>query len=91
MKYLVHLFPVVKLPGWVIEAGNHQRAIEQAQRIWDTAKDKQRQIEDFGQYADEISCFLVDEIGDEEHENSRYYDELGHPIGQGRVTIGRGL
>jgi len=88
MKYDVHLFPVVRIEMGHIEAGSPAEAIKVAKERWNPDSMTAR-----GglppKYADEISHFLVDEVGDEEHQNSQFYEADGKtPLTAKRLVIG---
>ena len=75
-QYRVHMYTVVRVPI-VVMAENQLDAIKKTDKI-----DLHRIIDgyvgyevcDQVEFADEVNGFLVDEVGDEEYENSRYYN-----------------
>ena len=75
MKYSVHLFPIVRVKISDIEASSQAEAIKAAKELWITAKGGPKP-----KYAHEISHFLVDEVGDDEHLNSKFYDADGKTL-----------
>ena len=72
MKYNVRLYPVFRVLVENVEAGSHIEAIETALK------------EDWHGYpldfSEEFTCFLVDEVGDAEHEKSRWYMSDGETL-----------
>ena len=88
MKYSVHLFPIVRVKISDIEASSQAEAIKAAKELWNpdsiTAKGGPKP-----KYAHEMSHFLVDEVGDEEHQNSQFYEADGKtPLTAKRLVIG---
>ena len=78
MKYTVHIYAIVRVEVPEIEAETQQQALTRAQKqvdLYDLFRrcDVPNGVECI-EYADEISHFLVDEEGDEEHEKSKWYD-----------------
>jgi hypothetical protein len=71
MKYRVHVYGTFHAP-FDVEADSHEAAMKAAESLAVPQFDNGtvRGLE----YADEISGFLVDENGDEEHERSRTYN-----------------
>jgi hypothetical protein len=68
-KYDVHMYAVVRIKLESIEAESQLAAIAKAE-------EKRCDIDHLlrsGEFAKEIQCYLVDETGDEEYNNSRYY------------------
>lgn len=72
-KYIVHCYLVVRVPV-EIEADSHVQAIEFADASIDHSSFRQAEAD----YAEEIMGFMVDEVGDDEHINSRSYDAHGN-------------
>lgn len=77
-KFRVHLYPVVRVVVDDVEAENQVEAIKKAEAILDLHS--LLSIPDVGEYADDIDCFLVDEIGDDGFLNSRWYDKHGESL-----------
>ena len=75
-KYRVHIYAVVRIPVDV-EAESQIKAIKKAEA---NTHLHTKLTNDEVKYAEEISGFLVDEIGDEEHINSRHYDANMNPL-----------
>ena len=83
MKYDVHLYPIVRVKVPNIEANSHQEAIDAAcERVND---DLYRMFDSAGslgdptiisetEYSEEDAYYLVDEDGDDDRENSRWYN-----------------
>ena len=73
VKYKVHIYAVVRVPVEV-EADSQLEAIKKADQI------DLHEIIDHNirytevEFAEEITGFLVDEIGDEKYEKTKYYD-----------------
>jgi len=80
MKYKVHLFPVVHLPAVEIEAKNQKQALEKADKLFRGDENRETLIKTSGEYADEVVSYLVDEVGDKEYKNSRWYTEDFQPL-----------
>lgn len=89
-NYRVHMWTKVRVTIDIPEAIDQQEAMRQAKRLdldrllkkdrWPTTRDGRSVYADTD-YADEgIEEFLVDEIGDVEHEKSRYYDHDGNEL-----------
>ena len=76
MKYSVKVY-LTCYQTIEVEAQDHASAIETARQLfWDQPEPaKTRDLE----FADDITGFLVDEDGDEEHENTQFYDQYGKP------------
>ena len=72
MKYDVHLFPIVRVKVHGVEAGSQEEAIKKAEEStdFDNLFNKAPDIE----YAEEVAYYLVDEVGDEEYERTRWHD-----------------
>ena len=76
MEYRVHIYAVVRIPT-IVQAKSQLEAIMIAEQI-----DIHRitdgfvgyEVCDHIEWAEEITGFLVDEVGDEEYEKSKYYD-----------------
>ncbi len=81
MKYDVHLYAVVRVKVCGVEAASQLEAIEEAEN----ETDLMRRFEGRDQeYSEEISHYLVDEAGDEEHLKTRWY----HQDTQGNLVEG---
>jgi hypothetical protein len=77
--YDVHLFPVIRLKVSGIAAASHREAIEKACAA--TVPDLYQRYETKdGDFAEEISHFLVDVVGDEQFECSRFYYSQTDPL-----------
>ena len=76
-RFDVHLFPVVRLQVSGVEAGSPQAAIEKALEQTDLHS---RFAGDDGEYAEELSHFLVDAAGDEQYEQSRWFYSKQTPL-----------
>ena len=70
MKYRVHCYVEVRVPVWV-EAESHAEACKKA--FLDTDFHQLLNQGDI-EFAEDYHGFLVDEEGDEEYNNSRFYD-----------------
>lgn len=72
MKYDVHLFPIVRVKVHGVEAGSQEEAIKKAEEStdFDDLFNKAPDIE----YAEEVAYYLIDEVGDEEYERTRWHD-----------------
>ncbi len=77
-KFNVHLFPVVRVKISDIEAASQTEAIEKARELRDL--ETLSELDPDVTYADEISHFLVDEQGDDEHEHSQFYEADGETL-----------
>lgn len=89
MKYTVHLFPVVRLKVPNVEAPSQTEAVAQALAERQDLEILLHRPACGFDYADEISHFLVDEVGDEEHQNSQFYEADGRtPLADKRLVIG---
>jgi hypothetical protein len=82
MRYNVHIFAVVrvKVPG--VEAGSHRDPIKNAVEATDLDDLFDRESPMSGiehiEFGDEISHYLVDEVGDEEYRRSTFYHDARH-------------
>ena len=76
-RFDVHLFPVVRLRVPGVEAESPQAAIEKALEQTDLHS---RFAGDDGEYAEELSHFLVDAAGDEQYEQSRWFHSRQTPL-----------
>ena len=80
MKYEVHIYAIVRVKVVDVEAESQQEAIRNAEARCDLyALFQQNDREPNTEYAEDIDGFLVDEVGDEEHEHSRWYDKHAIP------------
>ena len=76
-KFRVHLYPIVRIVVDDVEAESHKEAIKVAEGSVDLNHLLDPGV---GEYADDIDCFLVDEVGDDGFVNSRWYDKYGEPL-----------
>ena len=91
MKYNVHLYRTVRVKICGIEADNHPDAIEKAEEEFHKHFQPSSFANHVGSYvtedAEETTCFLVDEEGDEEYENTRWYCADGKTDADGRCVM----
>lgn len=75
MKYDVHIYAVYRVKVANVEATDQKQACLNAlaQTDLDFSIPAPRGVR-IVEYADEVNGFLVDEVGDEEYKNSRYYN-----------------
>ncbi len=71
----VHIYAIVRVKVSNIEAENHAEAIKKAEDMIDLNGLFNRGSDQ--EFADDIDCFLVDEVGDEEFNHSRWYQKDG--------------
>jgi hypothetical protein len=71
-SYTVHMYAVVRVPVRGIVASSQEAAIDYANQTVDL--DALFQHPEY-EYADDIDCYLVVEDGDDEHENTQWYDK----------------
>jgi hypothetical protein len=69
-KYHVHVYPVVRVLVPDIEVDSPEEACQKAEQALDLDHLFQPGVE----YADDIDGFLVDEVGDTEHQRLTWYD-----------------
>ena len=69
-QFDVHLFPVVRMKVSGVHATSHQAAIEKALEQTDLHA---RLVSTGGEYAELLSHFLVDVVGDEQFAQSRWF------------------
>jgi hypothetical protein len=69
MKYRVHIYATYR-DVVRVEAENHDQAMRKAVEKW---RPSGHDCDAF-EFADEITGYLVDEVGDDEYERSRAYD-----------------
>jgi hypothetical protein len=78
MTYNVHLYVTVRVKVEDIEADNQVQAIEEAESLCEDSLARMFQsrasTEFETEYADEITEYLVDEVGDESFQRSMFYD-----------------
>ena len=74
-KFNVHVFPVVRVKICDIKASSQTEAIKKARKLRDL--EALSELDPDVTYADEISHFLVDEQGDDEHLRSQFYEADG--------------
>jgi hypothetical protein len=75
MKYDVHIFAVVRVTVGSVEAQTQKAAIRKAVDSTDLYEIFAGENTD---YAEEITSYLVDEVGDEGHRNTRCYRDKHH-------------
>ena len=81
MKYDVHLYATVRVKVSGIEADSMVEAIVQATKIGldltfpTTNHPTFEGHRVYSEYADEVTYYLVDESDDEDHENSKWFNE----------------
>ena len=76
-KYNVHVFAVVRVLYQDIEAESQIDAVAKAKDL--AFKDlRHRFNNDDIEFSEDISHYLVDEVGDEEYLNSEFYDDGIH-------------
>jgi hypothetical protein len=75
-KYDVHIYAVTRIKYEGIEASSQREAIEKAEEIFHPADVLDPRNSEF---ADEFAGFLVDEVGDLEHNKSCFYNARGEP------------
>ena len=68
----VHVYPVVRIKIPDIEAASQMEAIKKAREEFSRACNI---IGTDAEFAEEIAYYLVDEVGDEEFDNSNFIDE----------------
>ena len=73
----VHLYSVVRLQVSDVEAASHQEAVENAIENTDLHA---RFASDDGEYADELSHFLVDVVGDDKYLQSWWFYSRQSPL-----------
>lgn len=73
MQHNVTLYIVVRVRIDSVEAGTHHQAVKRALAQFDGHRMFTRP-DGSVEYGEEIDDALVDEVGDEEHERSRWYD-----------------
>jgi hypothetical protein len=74
-KHNVHIYAIVRVKVCDIEAESHADAIQKAEVLVDLNDLFNKGADQ--EFADDIDCFLVDEIGDEDYRNSRWYEKDG--------------
>jgi hypothetical protein len=74
-KKIVHIFPLLRVT-LTVEANSDVEAIEKAMRkFYD--EELWRDLSEHGEFADDLDdAALVDQVGDKEYENSRWYTWL---------------
>jgi hypothetical protein len=73
-QHNVHIFAVVRVKVSNVQAENHAEAIRKAETMVDL---HQMFLGSDSEFADDVDCFLVDDVGDEEFANSRWYGKDG--------------
>jgi len=86
VKYDVHLFPIVRVKVHGVEAGSQEEAIKKAEDSTDF-NDLFNKAPDI-EYAEEVAYYLVDEVGDEEYERTRWHDGAFTSDPQKRNLVG---
>ena len=76
-RFNVHLYPVVRLVVSGVEAASHQDAVEKAIEQTDLCT---RFASADGEYAEEISHFLVDVVGDDDYAQSWWFYSRQSPL-----------
>lgn len=76
-RFNVHLFPVVRLAVHGVEAASHQEAVDRALEQTDLFA---RFASADGEYAEEISHFLVDVVGDNDYAQSWWFYSRQSPL-----------
>jgi len=72
MKYKVHIYAVIRLP-LEVEAESQEEAINKTDEF-----DLHHMIDNERfEYAEDIDCFLVDEVGAADYTNSQWFDKHG--------------
>ena len=79
-KYNVHIYPVFKVLVLDIEAESQEDACRKAEYVATQVLTFERFNRAGLEYADEVTGFLVDEEGDEEHLRSTWYDGEYRPV-----------
>lgn len=82
MKYYVHRYEIVRMKIGPIEAETMEEAINKSDELADTHNyfkngDPINEHVDHVESADECDCFLVDIVGDDEYENSKWFNKTG--------------
>jgi hypothetical protein len=75
-QFDVHLYPVVRVKVAGITADSPQAAIQQAL----SQTDLYAACEAGGEFAEEVSHYLVDVVGDAEYEQSRWFHSTDVPL-----------
>ena len=76
-RFNVHLFPVIRLLVSDVEADSHRAAVEKALAMTDLYA---RFEASDGDYAEEISHYLVDVVGDDEYAESWWFYSRQSPF-----------
>jgi hypothetical protein len=85
MKYQVHIYATVRVKTEPIEANSQLEAMQKADElnlheIFDRAITRKFDPEiEHIEYAEEITGYMVDNVGDEEFAGSRFYDANKEP------------
>ena len=77
MLYNVHVYPIVHVKVCGVEAESQEEAMKKVDATADFHSLLDR---DDIEYAEDVDCFLVDEQGDTEYENSVWYDKNYCPL-----------
>ena len=73
--YTVRIFAIVRVNIFNVEAVNHLQAIEKAEEMVDLDALLTRGTSQ--EFAEDIDCYCVDEVGDEEFTNTHWYEKDG--------------
>lgn len=73
MKYNVHLYPIMRVTFQGVEADSQEEAIKKAEEEFDgyALASHHGGVA----YAEDMDGFCVDEVGDTEYTNSKWYDK----------------
>lgn len=75
MKYNVHIYAVVRIKYVNVEAGTMEDAIKNALDMADLERDWRTASPDYAEFADDVTGYLVDEVGDDEFEHTVAFDQ----------------
>jgi hypothetical protein len=73
--YTERIFAIVRVNLFNVEAANHLQAIEKAEEMVDLDALLTRGTSQ--EFAEDIDCYCLDEVGDEEFTNTRWYEKDG--------------
>ena len=73
--HTVRIYAIVRVNVFNVEAANHLQAIEKAEEMVDLDALLTRGTSQ--EFADDIDCYCVDEVGDEEFTKTRWYEKDG--------------
>ena len=77
-KFEVHVYAIVRVKVENVEANTAQEATGKAEESLDL-NEMFNGIPN-AEYADDVDGFLVDEVGDDQHANSKWFDKKGRQI-----------